>query len=173
MYIFQVTPTFIPIFNDCGEKDREVIITLRPHLPIRKKPVRIGIATPKNKKLIDEICVVGDKVGFQDCGIVFDKDHRVGRPLRFKLMTNCGTGDKEEFNQDDTYELQHNIFNFQLINRFWINHNFPVIKVSIEKRSFGRTGQQLGTKEHFSFRCSTMVAVGRAYTLRDLNAHSC
>ncbi len=127
--IVQVTPTFIPIINDCGERDREVIITLRPHLPIRGKPVNIDIASPTTK-LIDEICVVGDKEGFQDCGVVFQPGHRVGRPMRFKLMTNCATGDKSA-TLDATYELQHNFFDFNKTNRFWVNHRFPQIKVGL------------------------------------------
>lgn len=120
-----MSPTFIPI-NDCGEKDREVIVTLRPHLPIRGKPVKIDIASPATK-LIDEICVVGDREGFHDCGMVFEPGHRVGRPLRFKLMTGCGTGDKSE-KLDGTYQLQHSFTDFN-INSFWVNHQFPIIKV--------------------------------------------
>ena len=123
--ITQVTPTYIPI-NDCGERDREVIITIRPHLPIRVKPVKIDIVSPTTK-LIDEICVVGDKEGFQDCGIVFETGHRVGRPIRFKLMTNCGTGDQSK-TLAATYQLQHSFFDLN-INRFWVNHQFPTIKV--------------------------------------------
>ncbi|XP_028406132.1 von Willebrand factor D and EGF domain-containing protein-like isoform X2 [Dendronephthya gigantea] len=125
----EVTPTYIPI-NDCGESDREVIITIRPHLPIRVRPVKIDIASPTTK-LIDEICVVGEKEGFQDCGIVFETGHRVGRPIRFKLMTNCGTGDKSK-TLAATYKLQHSFFDFN-INRFWVNHAFPTIKISRKK----------------------------------------
>ena len=106
-----------------------MIITLRPHLPIRGKPVNIDIASPTTK-LIDEICVVGDKEGFHDCGVVFQPGHRVGRPMRFKLMTNCATGDKSA-TLDATYELQHSFFDFSKINRFWVNHPFPQIKVRL------------------------------------------
>ena len=100
---------------------------MRPHLPIRGKPVKIDIASPTTK-LIDEICVVGDKEGFRDCGLVFEPGHRVGRPVRFKLMTNCGTGDKSE-KQDATYKLYYSFSDFN-INRFWVNHPFPEIKVT-------------------------------------------
>ena len=103
-----------------------MIVTLRPHLPIRGKPVKIDVASPSTK-LIDEICVVGDKEGFEDCGMVFEAGHRVGRPLRFKLMTGCGTGDKSE-NLDATYQLQNSFFNGD-INSFWAPHEFPIIKV--------------------------------------------
>ena len=122
----EVTPTFIPI-NDCGETDREVIVTLRPHLPIRGNPVNVAVASPTTK-LIDEICVVGDADGFHDCGMVFQPGHRVGRPMRFKLMTNCATGDKSA-TLEDTYQLQPGFFDFNKVNRFWVNHEFPEIKV--------------------------------------------
>ncbi len=124
--IVQVTPTFIPI-NDCGARDREVIITLRPHLPIRSKPINIDMYIAKQSKLIDEICVVGDK-GFKDCGVVFQPGHPVGQPMRFKLMTNCATGDKSA-TLNTNYELQH--LYSENINEFWANHRFPKIKVGL------------------------------------------
>ena len=108
-----------------------MIITLRPHLPIRGKPVNIDIASPTTK-LIDGICVVGDKEGFQDCGVVFQPGHPVGQPMRFRLMTNCATGDKSaKFNT--TYKLHHGYFGMGLhnINKFWVNHDFPEIKVGL------------------------------------------
>ena len=123
--ITQVTPTYIPM-KDCGGIDREVIITIRPHLPIRVNPVQIGIASPKTR-LIDEICVVGDQKNFQDCGIVFEPGHPVGRPIRFKLMTNCATGDEPK-TLAATYQLGHDFFSLD-INRFWLKHWFPTIKV--------------------------------------------
>ena len=98
---------------------------MRPHLPIRGKPVQVDIASSSNK-LIDEICVVGEKEGFQSCGVIFEPGHRVGRPLRFKLMTSCGTGDKSQ-NLYTEYQLQNTFFGD--INRFWVNHRFPTIKV--------------------------------------------
>ena len=103
-----------------------MIITLRPHLPIRGNPVKIDIQSPTTK-LIDEICVVGDKKGFADCGMIFQSGHRVGLPKRFKLMTSCATGDKSD-TLDGEYRLTHSFFD-RFNNIFWVNHPFPVIKV--------------------------------------------
>ena len=106
-----------------------MIITLRPHLPIRGKPVSIDIALPTTTKpLIDEICVVGDKKGFQVCGVVFQPGHPVGQPMRIKLMTNCATGDKSA-TLNTTYQLQH--LYSENFNKFWVNHDFPEIKVGL------------------------------------------
>ena len=104
-----------------------MIITLRPHLPIRGKPINIDMYIAKQSKLIDEICVVGDK-GFTYCGVVFQPGHPVGQPMRFKLMTNCATGDKSA-TLDTTYKLHHRVFGME--NRFWVNHRFPEIKVGL------------------------------------------
>ena len=115
--------------NDCGKKGREVIVTLRPHLPIRVNPVYVAIASPRtDNKLIDEICVVGDADGFHECGMVFQPGHGVGQPMRFKFMTNCATNSATV---DATYQLQHShhILDPNQINRFWANYNFPKIEV--------------------------------------------
>lgn len=125
-HLLQVTPTFIPILNDCGERNREVIITLRPHLPIRVASVKVDLVSLRNQ-LIDEICVVGEQE-FSECGLIFKKNHRVGRPLRFKLMTSCATGDKSK-TQEETYQLLHGFYGPP--NGFWLKHDFPIIKVHI------------------------------------------
>ena len=104
-----------------------MVVTLRPHLPIRGNPVNVAIYSPTSK-LIDEICVVGDADGFQECGMVFQPGHRAGRPMRFKLMTNCATGDKST-TLDASYQLQPHHGDVNLVNRFWVNHPFPEIKV--------------------------------------------
>ena len=89
--------------------------------------MNVAVASPTTK-LIDEICVVGDADGFHDCGIVFQPGHRVRRPIRFKLMTNCATGDTSA-TLDATYQLQPSFFDFTKVNRFWVNHQFPEIRV--------------------------------------------
>ena len=142
----EVFPTFIPI-DDCGNKDREVIVTLRPHLPIRVNPVYVAIDSPKkNNKLIDEICVVGDANAFYDCGMVFQPGHRVGRPMRFKLMTNCATGDKSAV-LDVTYQLKQSFFDFTKVNRFWILYEFP--KIKIRKAKFVKRQCRSSGNPHF------------------------
>ena len=125
LYLVKVFPTVIPRLNDCGTQSREVVVTLRPHLPIREKAVRIDVFSPRTS-LIEAICVVGEKIDFTHCGIVFPKDYEVGKPLRFKLLTTCATGDnEEEFNT--SYSLNYNFGG--VVNSFWVPHKFPKINV--------------------------------------------
>lgn len=114
--------------SDCGVgTQREVVITLRPHLPIRGKQLLVDLWSPHQNSGIDSICVrgVGD---FEHCGITFRDGHQEGAPLRFKIMTTCPVAQTEGKKKLVEYLLQTRK-NPTQSNIFWNGYVFPPIKV--------------------------------------------
>ena len=117
--------------EECGnDRKREVIITLRPHIPIRKKPVVVEIATLRDKSLVDGICLRGDKEELAQCSITLSTKHTKDLPLTIRLRTTCGL--PETPNKEVNFKLGNLLGDPSQTNLFWLHgfNSLPTIKVS-------------------------------------------
>ena len=126
--IIKVHPQSIGL-EECGNKKRDVVISLRPHLPIREKSLWIDIRSPQTS-VIDGICIRGDNKDFQYCNIELSPKHSINLPLKIKLRTTCGfaeTGDKKV-----SFYLASIHVTGSGDNLFWAGFQFPQITVSLK-----------------------------------------
>lgn len=114
--------------EECGNKKREVIVTLRPHLPIRGLPLLIDIWSPKSS-LIDSICVRGENDLFNQCGVKLTSKHSIDLPMRIKLVATCSFVDPKVTEKRVDFVLGYTRKNPLKSNAFWSSYKFPTIKV--------------------------------------------
>ena len=113
-------PTKISL-EECGTH-REVIVSLRPHLPVRNRPVVIDIRSEESSRFLKKICIRGASA----CQIVLTSRHSIHTPLRIKLFAACELPSNGESNEVS--------FRFGSIRRggynaFWNMFQLPEIKV--------------------------------------------
>jgi hypothetical protein len=137
-----VHPTVI-YFNDCDKKSKkEVFVSLRPHLPIRKKDFHFEVSYNTTENILDKICIkkteitsgVGTSIG--DCSIALTKNHNRHRPLWIKILAVCVTirnGAKSRGNLEVSF---YKSFGHDENNSFWESYKFPSIQV--RNRNFSK-----------------------------------
>ena len=123
--------------NECGE-NKEVFVSLRPHLPIRKKDFIFEVGYNGMKNVVGDICVRGTLTStgaaeHRKCLATMTKWHKSYHPFWISITAICQNMNQNEpnFNPVEVkFDTEH--YNGKN-NEFWINYVFPPIKVKLIK----------------------------------------
>ena len=124
----QVYPQKIHL-SDCEGQRKEVLLSLRPHLPVRGRPFKFEIQYNGSKTQPDNICIRGKKTDHEGCVTKLTKLHSVDRPLRLKIIAVCPRIKDEK--RDDVEVKFQKPFYSKDNNIFWMGYDIPLIKVNI------------------------------------------
>ena len=86
-FLLQVEPKVIYLSKCRGDrKPKEALVSLRPHLPIRGRPLTFEVGYNSDKK----ICILGDTDDNLDtCLSNLTTRHSIYRPLWMKIIAIC------------------------------------------------------------------------------------
>jgi hypothetical protein len=121
--------------KDCGKdtnREKEVFISLRPHIPVRGKPYSFEIASIGNQNEVGRICVRGKiPTDEQVCAVSLTSNHSIHFPLWIAVVASCSRRSPANSPPQAVNIEFHSQNRFgEHLNEFWFNYMFPSIQVN-------------------------------------------
>ena len=126
--------------HEC-ERDKEVFVSLRPHLPIRGRPFKFEILYngSKHQDVVGKICIRGEKIQQRCVGELTDR-YSFYRPSWIRITAICPRTDSARTTSEVDVNFHNDGFNDGQSNLFWSSYKFlpiKVIKIDIEMTFYG------------------------------------
>ena len=111
--------------------NKEVYVSLRPHIPIRRKPYIIEMAFSGNDDQEGRVCVRGKiPTGSEMCVAELTPGHSIDSPLWIRVIASCNRRPADLATKAVNLTFHAGNFLSERSNYFWLDYQFPEIKVN-------------------------------------------